>query len=107
MLKVLSILLDHPGAPHYGLDLSRRAELATGTIYPILTRLEQAGWIRSNWEETAPSQLGRPRRRLYLLTDEGTEQATRALEEGRQAILPDRTAQRGGLYRPGPWGSPA
>jgi PadR family transcriptional regulator, regulatory protein PadR len=107
MLRVLSILLDRPGAPHYGLDLSRRAELATGTIYPILTRLEQAGWIRSNWEETAPSELGRPRRRLYWLTDQGAEQAARALEEGRQALMPNRTRHRRGLHRPRPWGSPA
>jgi PadR family transcriptional regulator PadR len=88
VLKVLRALLDHPSAPHYGLDLSRRAELPTGTIYPILTRLEQARWIRSSWEEAAPSDTGRPRRRLYWLTDDGAEKAATALEEGRQAILP-------------------
>jgi hypothetical protein len=39
VLKVLRLLLEHPNAAHHGLDLSRQAGLATGTIYPILTRL--------------------------------------------------------------------
>jgi PadR family transcriptional regulator len=106
MLKVLSILLDEPTTLHYGLDLSQRAELATGTIYPILTRLEQAGWIDSSWEDADPSDLGRPRRRLYRLTGAGAEFAARAVEEGRRAILPLRKPPRG-LRRPGPRESPA
>ena len=50
VLTVLRLLLDHPTAAQYGLELSKQAGLATGTIYPILTRLEQAGWVVSDWE---------------------------------------------------------
>jgi PadR family transcriptional regulator, regulatory protein PadR len=103
---VLRLLLDHPTAAHYGLELSKRAGLATGTIYPILTRLEQAGWVVSGWEERDPGVVGRPRRRLYWLTQEGAEKATTALEEGAQALLPGQRPPAG-LRRPGPSEAPA
>jgi len=105
-LKVLKVLVEHPSSLLYGLDLSRQVGLPPGTIYPILTRLEQAGWIRSSWEQADPSDLGRPRRRLYQLTSDGAERAASVLEESRQAIQPDRPSRRG-LRRPRPWGSPA
>jgi PadR family transcriptional regulator PadR len=95
LLKVLSVMLDHPSGTHYGLALSRRAELPTGTIYPILTRLEQAGWVESNWENVQPVDAGRPRRRLYRLTEDGTEKADNALEQGRRAIGPGQGRPRG------------
>jgi PadR family transcriptional regulator, regulatory protein PadR len=106
MLKVLRVLLDHPNRAHYGLELSKRAALATGTIYPILTRLEQAGWVRSNWEDAEPSDAGRPRRRLYWLTDDGAEKAVTVLEEGREAILPEE-GRRPRLPTPGGREAPA
>jgi DNA-binding PadR family transcriptional regulator len=64
---VLMALLDDPDQQRYGLELSAMAGLATGTIHPILARLEQAGWVRSHWEDVDPKQEGRPRRRYYCL----------------------------------------
>ena len=106
VLKVLRLLLDHPTAAHYGLDLSKQAGLPTGTIYPILTRLEQAGWVISAWEDNDPSQVGRPRRRLYWLTQGGAEQASTTLDESRQAISSARNPLSG-RPKPGPAGAPA
>jgi PadR family transcriptional regulator PadR len=106
MLRVLRVMLDHPRAAHYGLELSRQSGLATGTIYPILTRLEQAGWVQSSWEEAEPSQAGRPRRRLYRFTEDGAELARTALEEGWQGIVP-AGAPRPGLRAPRPREAPA
>jgi DNA-binding PadR family transcriptional regulator len=64
---VLLALLDEPDRERYGLELSELAGLATGTIHPILARLEQAGWLRSRWEQIDPAKRGRPRRRYYRL----------------------------------------
>ncbi|MGW7534075.1 PadR family transcriptional regulator [Amycolatopsis sp. NPDC054798] len=51
----------------YGLELCAAAGLPSGTIHPILARLEKAGWLRSRWEQVDPSERGRPRRRYYSL----------------------------------------
>lgn len=71
--KVLSALLEQPGSA--GADLCRATGLASGTIYPILFRLEEAGWLSSAWEEGDPAVLGRPRRRFYRVTGEGASAA--------------------------------
>jgi len=63
----------------YGLEICAAAELPSGTIHPILARLEQAGWLESRWEDVDPSEKGRPRRRYYQLTSDGAELARTAL----------------------------
>jgi DNA-binding PadR family transcriptional regulator len=55
--------------------------LGSGTIYPILQKLQAAGWVSSSWEEGDPAALGRPVRRYYLLTPDGAEQARQQLAE--------------------------
>ena len=45
-----------------------RLDLPTGTIYPALHRLEQAGLIKGSW-----SVVGGRRRRMYQLTAAGAE----------------------------------
>jgi PadR family transcriptional regulator, regulatory protein PadR len=63
--------------------LARLAELAPGTVQPILARLESQGWVRSRWEDRDPHEAGRPRRRYYRLTPDGVVLATRALNRVR------------------------
>jgi DNA-binding PadR family transcriptional regulator len=79
-LQVLRFLLRDPVGEHYGLEISRGSGLPTGSIYPILTRLETAGWIISAWEEIDESKEGRRRRRYYWLTDYGAKRAQAALD---------------------------
>jgi PadR family transcriptional regulator PadR len=62
-----------------GAEIAKKANLQSGTLYPLLSRLEQAGWLESHWEATSASELGRPRRRLYRLTGNGEKVATREL----------------------------
>jgi PadR family transcriptional regulator PadR len=65
---------------HYGLQFCEETGLPSGTIYPIVARLEQLGWVASSWEDPAEHVTeGRPRRRYYRLTDDGAEQARDAL----------------------------
>lgn len=76
---VLRALLEHPTRELYGLEICAAAGLASGTIHPILARLEGLGWVESTWENIDPAKEGRPRRRYYRLNPHGAEQARHAL----------------------------
>jgi PadR family transcriptional regulator, regulatory protein PadR len=80
-IAVLQAMLEAPTHAHYGLQLAGKTHLPTGTIYPILARLEKAGWVSSTWEARDPSELERPRRRLYTLTGSGAQAARAALAD--------------------------
>lgn len=70
--RVLAALLDDPAADRYGLDLIRATGLPSGTLYPILIRLQRAEWLTAHWEEIDPVAEGRPARRYYRMTPDGT-----------------------------------
>ena len=78
-LTVLQVFLEHPQDQFSGADLLRLTGLASGTLYPLLLRLEQAGWLESDWEDVDPRTAGRPRRRYYRVTATGVRKAERAL----------------------------
>jgi DNA-binding PadR family transcriptional regulator len=62
------------------LEISQLSGLAAGTIYPILQRLDAAGWVRSRWEaDTAAHAQRRPPRRYYQLSPEDRTRAVHAL----------------------------
>jgi PadR family transcriptional regulator PadR len=86
-LSVLKVLLDRPSTHHYGLEIAKQAGLPTGTIYPILARLEQAGWVTSEWETIDPAAAGRPRRRFYQLTPTGCERAHGELRQAERRVV--------------------
>ena len=75
-LKVLEAFLENPTAQLSGADVHKRSGIASGTLYPILLRLESAGWFVSRWEDIDPVSAGRPRRRLYRLTRNGLARAS-------------------------------
>ncbi|MFJ4618228.1 PadR family transcriptional regulator [Streptomyces sp. NPDC088812] len=92
---VLRALLENPAEEMYGLEICARAQLASGTIHPILARLESIGWLVSRWEDVDPHERGRPRRRYYRLSPDGAVAARLALARstvGRNAL---------GVLRPG------
>ena len=82
---VLRAMLEHPTREKYGLEICTAAGLASGTIHPILARLEGLGWLESRWEDVDPHEQGRPRRRYYRLTRDGVERARVALANVRGA----------------------
>ena len=57
-----------------------RALTGHGTLYKALGRLEEFGLLVSRWEDPEAAE-GRPRRRLYELTGEGSRVAERALAD--------------------------
>lgn len=65
----------------YGFELMEVVALPSGTVYPLLRRLEARGLVRSRWEDaTESAAAGRPRRRYYEVTVAGRRVLPAALE---------------------------
>lgn len=88
---VLQTLLADPERELYGLEIGTAAGLPSGTVHPILARLECKGWLESRWEDIDPRREGRPPRRYYRLTGVGVHSAQEAL---RRAYRPSTTRLR-------------
>ncbi len=86
-LRVLEVFLDDPGEDRSGADVHQRCGIASGTLYPILLRLEAAGWFTSRWESIDPASAGRPRRRLYRLTSTGLKRASAIFAPFHRGVL--------------------
>jgi DNA-binding PadR family transcriptional regulator len=68
----------------YGFDIMDAANLPSGTVYPILGRLEENGHVRSRWEPSAAAQKAkRPPRRYYEITAAGSRALAGAAEHYR------------------------
>lgn len=80
-LKVLRQLLSCSLGGISGAEISKATGLASGTLYPLLFRLERSCWVWSEWEEVVPSKVGRPRKRLYRLTSIGERSARDAFAD--------------------------
>jgi PadR family transcriptional regulator, regulatory protein PadR len=98
MEQVLRAFLDDPAAPRYGYDLMKAAGLPSGTLYPILARLEGQKLVASAWE--TPQQEGQRPRRYYRLTGEGTRVARLELAQA-SAARRHRLARAPGRPVPG------
>jgi PadR family transcriptional regulator PadR len=91
---VVSALLATPDTPRWGRDISKTTGLASGTLHPILARLEKVGWVESYWEDVSSSEdLGRPRRRYYRFTDDGAEIARDTLADLARVTQTSRSTQ--------------
>jgi len=70
-MLILDSLLSSKGQSGLsGAEISRQTNLLSGTIYPVLHRLERAGWLDSYQESGNPKILQRPRRRFYSLNSD-------------------------------------
>src|SRR3954466_2160024 len=85
---VLGVLLEDPQREIYGRELGDAAGLPSGTIHPILARLEGMGWLESRWEDIDPKAAGRPARRYYRLTADGAVRARDALARAYRSRAP-------------------
>lgn len=68
-LILLEALAAAPGAWRHGVSLTRESGLRPGTLYPLLIRLENDGFLESAWQP--PERPGRPPRHAYRLTVAG------------------------------------
>ncbi|MGD1222441.1 PadR family transcriptional regulator [Streptomyces krungchingensis] len=93
-LEVLKVLLAAtPDDPAWGLRICEEADLGSGTVYPILERLVDAGWAVRRAE--TGEHPGRPKRYFYELTAAG-RLATREARERKPRLFGLRPAGDGG-----------
>ncbi len=74
VVQVAVALMERPGDRHWGYDLSKRAEVRSGVLYPILRRMLEEGWLADGWEDTTGQRPGRPPRRYYEITELGAKE---------------------------------
>ncbi|WP_405218773.1 PadR family transcriptional regulator [Agrococcus sp. Ld7] len=86
-LDVLSHLVAQD-APTWGLEIAGATGRPTGSVYPILERLESHGWVVSDWE--AGGARPGARRRLYRLTPDARDAAMAALQRARAAAASEQ-----------------
>jgi len=67
--RVLRAFLEDPAAARYGYGLMKAAKLPSGTLYPLLARLEDEKLVTSAWE--TPTEDGQRPRKYYKLTGDG------------------------------------
>ena len=79
-LLVLEGFMERPSEWRYGYELSRQTGLKSGTLYPILMRLEKSSLLEACWVST---EEGVPPRHTYRLTQNGLEVARTKLAEAR------------------------
>src|SRR6187455_3137334 len=83
----------------YGFDIMDATGLPSGTVYPILRRLDGEGLLKSTWEKHATAQKEqRPPRRYYEITRSGAEMLTQAAE--RFSALETAVARTGRRLKP-------
>lgn len=97
-VAVIRTLLQTPAIPRWGRDIAKETGLKSGTLHPILARLEQAGWVESHWEEPDAVEQGRPRRRYYRFTPGSAEIALLAIVEAGTTTRTANTIITGQLH---------
>ena len=86
-LLILSLV---DGRPRHGYEISKlieqrsdgRLRFKVASLYPLLYRLEERGWIAGKWVEKA----GERRRRFYRLTPEGKRVLAAQRDHWRQFV---------------------
>ncbi|HEX5217492.1 MAG TPA: PadR family transcriptional regulator [Vicinamibacterales bacterium] len=87
-IPALSVLHALSGDVRYGFHVIDATGLPSGTVYPVLSRLERDGLVKSTWEEESDAHAaGRPARRYYKVTPAG-EKALREATAQYQALVP-------------------
>ncbi len=71
--SLLATLLEAQGTWRHGYDLARLTGIKSGTLYPLLIRLEAQGHLEAQWQQ--PVEGGRPPRHAYRLTASGMQLA--------------------------------
>ena len=85
---LLAALLEARDRWSHGYELASSTGIKSGTLYPLLIRLEAQGYLEAEWQQPAAS--GRPPRHAYRLTAAG-QRLARA-----EAGAPDRASSVAG-----------
>jgi PadR family transcriptional regulator, regulatory protein PadR len=82
---ILAALLDARETWSHGYELARIANVKSGTLYPLLIRLEEQGYLKAEWQQ--PQASGRPPRHAYRLTPSGIRLALNNPSQQEPAML--------------------
>ena len=83
-LSALAVLGAVSRSIRYGFDIMDATDLPSGTVYPVLGRLERDGYVRSKWEsQTIAQREKRPPRRYYEITASGSRALADSVEHYR------------------------
>ena len=82
-LRLLDALLQSKGSWRHGYDLAVETELKSGTLYPLLMRLADQGFLKSHWETEGDNR--RPRH-VYRLTAAGVTYAKERLSKPQRRL---------------------
>lgn len=107
LLDVLEVLLraSADDTELHGWAIMKATKRSGPTVYGVLDRLEDIGWITGRWEDQHPDP-NKPRRRFYHVTPTGTIGARQLLTERRPGALHQtRGTVPGWVYAPRPGGS--
>jgi DNA-binding PadR family transcriptional regulator len=84
----------------HGFQIMEVTGLPSGTVYPVLRRLEREGAVDSEWEDRQDARdAGRRRRRVYRLNGSGqllAEQARQRLADTRRVLADGALGSVGG-----------
>jgi PadR family transcriptional regulator, regulatory protein PadR len=94
LLDVLEVFLHafSDGKELHGWAILKATRRSGPTVYGVLDRLEDAGWVVGRWEDQPPSS-NTPRRRLYRFTSDGVAAARDLVASRRPAALTKPTRQ--------------
>lgn len=86
--RVLREFIADVSEARYGYELMQLTGFPSGKLYPILARLQRAGWVSRERENVDTAKAGRPARYLYRLTPHGAEAACSELSALTSQIAP-------------------
>jgi PadR family transcriptional regulator PadR len=90
--QLLAVLVTDAERWRHGYELSQQTGLKSGTLYPLLIRLSDQGWLEARWSE--PEREGRPPRHEYRLTEAG---AALAMAQAAAVIEPAAVTMKGAV----------
>ncbi|MFE9687151.1 PadR family transcriptional regulator [Streptomyces sp. NPDC006285] len=97
--QVLRVFLEDTAQPRYGYELMQVTGFPSGKLYPIVARLQAAGWLIKEQEDIDPSVVGRPPRRMYRLSPDGIQTARFELAALSEQLRPPAEGVQG-ILRP-------
>jgi DNA-binding PadR family transcriptional regulator len=88
LLDVAEVFLQafDDNAELHGWAIIKAVKRSGPTVYGVLDRLEDAGWITGRWEDQHP-EPNKPRRRFYQLTPTGHDAVRALVAERRPEVL--------------------
>ncbi len=80
-IPAISVLAAVSRGSRYGFEIMEKTGLASGTVYPILGRLTESGFVTSRWERYDSARSARrPARKYYATTDVGEAELEKTID---------------------------